>query len=176
MKKYLMTGIAALAMCAAFTSCSKDVEPITQDQINQLEAEKVFQNYQKAFIATFGQPAANQTWGFKGMVYTRSENANANEWADPNKAYGGLQVPPRLTDKQIAVVKAYFQAVPNLGYEDPQWSNYFIQQVYKGNPATAGANSPEKYLAADGSNYILASDHMDHLLAIDPDKNLYFCR
>lgn len=172
MKKYLMTGIAAVAMCAAFTSCSHDVDPISQEQLDQLEAEKVFQNYEKAFIATFGQPAANQTWGFKGMVYTRSENANANEWADPNKAYGGLLVPPALTPNQIAVVKAYFQAVPKLGYEDPQWSNYFIQQVYKGNPATAGANSPEKYLAADGSNYILASDHMDHLLAIDPDKNL----
>ena len=29
MKKYLMTGIAAVAMCAAFTSCSHDVDPVS---------------------------------------------------------------------------------------------------------------------------------------------------
>ena len=167
MKKYLMTGIAAVAMCAAFTSCSKDVEPVTQDQINQLEAEKVFQNYQKAFIATFGQPAANQTWGFKGMVYTRSENANANEWADPNKAYGGLKVPPPLTDEQKAVVIKYFQTTKDLGYEDPHWTNYFMQQVYKGHTSPREGYSPEAYLAANGSTYLYASDYMDHLAAID---------
>jgi len=171
MKKYLMTGIAALAMCAAFTSCSHDVEPVTPEQLNQMEAEKAFQKYETAFISAFGQPAATQTWGFSGAAFTRTENANANEWADPDKAYGGLLVPPAITPTQAAVVKAYFQNVPKLGYDDPQWSNYFIQQVYKGNPETAGANSPEKYLAADGQNYILASDHMDHLLAIDPDRN-----
>ena len=171
MKKYLMTGIAAVAMCAAFTSCSKDVEPITQDQINQLEAEKVFQNYQKAFIATFGQPAANQTWGFKGMVYTRAENANANEWADPNKAYGGLLVPPPLTDEQIAVVTKYFQITKGLGYEDPEWENYFMQQVYKGHTSPREGYSPEAYLAANGSTELYASDYMDHLAAIDESRN-----
>lgn len=173
MKKYLMTGIAALALCAGFTSCSHDLDSYSPDEIKELEAKKIVNNYQKAFTATFGKVAANQTWGFgSASTRTRTENANANEWADPTKAYGGLKVPPPLTPEQTAVVKAYFQAVPKLGYEDPQWSNYFIQQVYKGNPATAGANSPEQYLAADGTNYILASDHMDHLLAIDPDKNL----
>ncbi|MBP5798646.1 MAG: hypothetical protein J6W43_01885 [Prevotella sp.] len=174
MKKYLMTGIAALALCAGFTSCSHDLESLSEDEINELQAKKIVDNYNKAFKAYIGgEVAPNQTWGF-GVVdtRTRTENANANEWADPDKEYGGLLVPPAITPTQAAVVKAYFQNVPNLGYKDPQWSNYFIQQVYKGNPETAGANSPEKYLAADGENYILASDHMDHLLAIDPDRNL----
>ena len=173
MKKYLMTGIAALALCVGFTSCSHDLESLSQEEIDQLQAQKIVEKYNKAFIATFGEPAKNQNWGFgpSAGLRTRTENANANEWADPTKEYGGLLVPPPLTANQIAVVKAYFQAVPNLGYEDPHWSNYFIQQVYKGNPETAGENSPEQYLAADGRNYILASDHMDHLLAIDPDRN-----
>lgn len=173
MKKYLMTGIAALALCAGFTSCSHDLDTYSPDEIKELEAKKIVNNYQKAFTATFGKVAANQTWGFgSASTRTRTENANANEWADPDKEYGGLLVPPAITPTQAAVVKAYFQNVPNLGYKDPQWSNYFIQQVYKGNPATAGDYSPEQYLAADGQNYILASDHMDHLLAIDPDRNL----
>ena len=173
MKKYLMTGIAAVAMCAAFTSCSHDVEPVTQEQIDQVKAEQVFLKYEQSFISVFGQPAATQKWGFDGAAFTRSENANANEWADPTKEYGGLKVPPPLTDAQIAVVREYFQTHPNLGYEDPQWSNYFIQQVYKGyTNVPAGCATPEQYLAASGSSYIKASDHMDHLIAVDKEKGI----
>ena len=175
MKKYLMTGIAALALCVGFTSCSHDLESLSQEEIDQLEAQKITEKYNKAFIATFGQPAADQDWGFgpTSAGRTRTENANANEWADPTKAYGGLKVPPPLTTDQIAVVKKYFQTVPNIDYEDPHWTNYFIQQVYKGNPQTAGAYSPEQYLsAAGGNNYILASDHMDHLIAIDEEEGI----
>ena len=175
MKKYLMTGIAALALCAGFTSCSHDLDSYSPDEIKELEAQKIVNNYQKAFTATFGKVAANQTWGFgSASTRTRTENANANEWADPTKQYGGLKVPPPLTPTQIAVVKAYFQAVPDLGYDDPKWTNYFIQQVYKGGPETAGENSPEQYKSAawteDNPTYIIASDKMNHLVAVDPNK------
>ena len=185
MKKYLMTGIAAVAMCAAFTSCSHDVEPVTQEQLNQLEAEKAYQQYESAFIAAFGQPAANQTWGFSGAAFTRTENANANEWADPDKEYGGLKVPPPLTDKQIALVKKYFQTVKNPTYQDPHWTNYFIQQVYKGgddpintkegytgNASDGKPYSSEKYIAADQQTKIVGSNHMDHLAAIFENGNV----
>jgi len=64
MKKYLMTGIAAVAMGAAMTSCSHDFEPMSQEEINQIEAQKIVQTYEQAFIKTFGQPAASQDWGF----------------------------------------------------------------------------------------------------------------
>jgi hypothetical protein len=178
MKKYLMTGIAALALCVGFTSCSHDIESYSQEEMNQKNAEMIVKNYEKAFVATFGQPAANQNWGFgdtPSFGRTRTENANANEWADPNKAYGGLLVPPAITDDQAAVVREYFQTHRNLGYKDPQWTNYFIQQVYKGftapktgtDPNTGKSYSPEKYLAADGNTWIYASDNMDHLAAIN---------
>ena len=55
MKKYLMTGIAALAICAAFTSCSKDIEPISQNDLDQFEIQKIKANYEQVFIKTFGQ-------------------------------------------------------------------------------------------------------------------------
>ena len=168
MKKYLMTGVAALAICAAFTSCSKSGEELYDPgQITKNEAAQIEENYNKAFVATFGQPAANQDWGFGRAVGTRSENANANEWADPNKAYGGLKVPPPLTDEQKAVVIKYFQTTKDLGYEDPHWTNYFMQQVYKGHTSPREGYSPEAYLAANGSTYLYASDYMDHLAAID---------
>ena len=170
MKKYLMT-IATAAMCATFTSCSHDFgfEQTTQD-----EADK--SKYESVFVSRFGQPAADQDWGYSEFARktTRIENANANEWADPNKEYGGLLVPPPLTNEQIAVVRKYFQTHPNLGYEDPKWSNYFIQQVYKGHTnVPENCATPEAYLAANGSTYIIASDHMDHLIAVDEEKGIY---
>ena len=160
-----MTVMAAVALGGMFTGCSKDAD-LSGGQ-NSAEFN-IVQNYENAFITRFGQPAANQTWGFgSAAALTRSENANANEWADPNKAYGGLKVPPPLTDEQIAVVTKYFQITPNLGYEDPHWTNYFIQQVYKGHTSPREGYSPEAYLAANGSTYLYASDYMDHLAAID---------
>ena len=74
MKKYLMTGIAALAMCFGFTSCSHDVEPVSQEDLNQLEAQKIVNNYNQAFLRYVGgNIAANQTWGFGGYsTFTRS--------------------------------------------------------------------------------------------------------
>ena len=174
MKKYLMTGIAALALCAGFTSCSHDLDAPSQEEINQLEAQKIVKTYKAAFEQYIGgKVASNQTWGFSGTfaTTTRAENANANEWADPNKAYGGLKVPPALTDEQKAVVKKYFQTHPNLGYEDPKWTNYFMQQVYKGHTdVPEGCATPEAYMAANGTTYLIASDYMDHLAAIDPNK------
>ena len=160
-----MTVMAAVALGGLFAGCSKDAD-LSGDQ-NTAEFN-IVQNYEKAFITRFGQPHENQTWGFgESVAGTRSENANANEWADPNKAYGGLKVPPPLTDEQIAVVTKYFQITPNLGYEDPHWTNYFIQQVYKGHTSPREGYSPEAYLAANGSTYLYASDYMDHLAAID---------
>jgi hypothetical protein len=74
-----------------------------------------------------------------------------------------------LTDEQKAVVIKYFQTTKDLGYEDPHWTNYFMQQVYKGHTSPREGYSPEAYLAANGSTYLYASDYMDHLAAIDGD-------
>jgi hypothetical protein len=159
MKQYLMLGIAAVAMGAVFTSCNKnDFEPASQSDI--IEAK-----YNQAFINTFGQPASNQNWGFgstrgvtrgnAGVDYPSTEayhNMNHNEWADPDKYFGGWLVPDPLTSGQIERVRKYFQANPNLEYKDPELRHFFIQQVYKGNTAQAG-NSSETITAASGDVY-----------------------
>lgn len=68
-----MTGVAALAMCAVFTSCSHndDIEPITQAQIDKAKYDQAFLSY------VGGKIAANQDWGFgtttRGL--TRSQAA-----------------------------------------------------------------------------------------------------
>ena len=75
MKKYLMSGVAAIAFLAAFTSCSKSTDLYDQsavDERNRQEQEKKDQQkvenvqatYEAAFKNAFGQPAAGQDWGF----------------------------------------------------------------------------------------------------------------
>ena len=182
MKKYLMTGIAALAMGGMFTSCSHDMSLYNGNQ-----SEQVLTNYEQAFVNAYGEPAANQTWGFgettvagtRGM--TRSNpgvdypatstgiNANANEWADPDKEFGGWVVPDPLTDEQKNVVKAYFQANPNLTFQDPEWRHFFVQQVYKGK-TDPGTNSTEEVTAADNTKY--TSDNMNLLTVGEVEQHI----
>lgn len=160
-----MIGIAAVAMTAAFTSCSKDKD---FEQISQVQLDE--SKYQAAFESRYGKINPNNDWGFgqfrKGANarMTRGENANANEWADVsnNTGFGGWLVPDPLTEGQKLRVKAYFQANPNLSYEDPHWTNFFVQQVYKGGPSTAGSNSTEQIVAADGTSKY-TSDNMNHM-------------
>ncbi len=163
-----MTGVAALAICAAFTSCSKSEELYDPDAAKGISTEQeianVYEQYNRAFIATFGQPAANQDWGFGAKAGTRANtgetypeteakhNMNHNEWADPDKYYGGYNVPDALTPEQKAVVAAYFQATPGGEYVDPQLRHFFIQQVYKGGNTAVG-NTTEGITAASDTKY-----------------------
>ncbi len=171
-----MTGVAALAICAAFTSCSKSDELYDPEAAKGISTEQeianVYNSYNQAFIKTFGQVDPNVDWGFGKRAGTRSNpgvdypatstgiNANANEWADPNKEFGGWIVPDPLTAGQKLRVQKYFQANPNLAYEDPHFRHFFVQQVYKG-ATDPGPNSTEIVTAADGSKY--KSGNMNHL-------------
>ncbi len=165
MKKYLMTVMAAVALGWLFTSCSNDV-----DLSGGNTAEfNVVKNYEDAFITRFGQPHENQTWGFgetasETRAMTRGHNANANEWADPDKAYGGWLVPDPLEDGQKLRVRKYFQYNQYPGGTSCDYTDFFVQQVYKGNPSTKGPYSDEQYQSANGG-WVVGSDHMDHLTA-----------
>lgn len=181
MKKYLMTGMAALAICAAFTSCSKDTDVYNQNVVQNIEEqkkqdaleknmEKVNEQYAAAFEKAFGKVGSNVDWGFgstraltrsgnTGETYAQTHgdanggaNMNCNEWADPDKEYGGWVVPDPLTAEQKAVVTAYFQSGPDIDFEDPHFRHFFVQQVYKGGSAQAGA-STENITAANNSVY-----------------------
>ena len=64
MKKCLLTGMAAVALCAAFTSCSKSVDLYDQGAVEANDVNQIYEAYNQAFIKTFGQPAPDQDWGF----------------------------------------------------------------------------------------------------------------
>ena len=169
-----MSGIAAIAVCAAFTSCSKnsDVYQGPQPEAPKTEVQK----YEEAFVKAFGPVGSNVDWGFgstkagtranAGENYPQTSegiNANGNEWADKADAphgHGGWLVPDPLTEGQIERVRKYFQANPNLDFKDPEWRHFFVQQVYKGGTAV-GSNSTETITAANNSTY--NSSHMNKL-------------
>lgn len=166
MKKYLMTGLAAIAFGAVFTGCSNDF-----DNGNVSVETTILENYENAFVTRFGQPTADQDWGFgDGVAGTRSGNmagqervaetstginANANEWADKADAphgHGGWLVPDPLTAEQKTIVTKYFQTHPDLTYEDPHFNNFFVQQVYKGGTGTV-EQTTEGIKGANGTQY-----------------------
>jgi len=90
MKKYLMTGIAALAMGGLFTSCGPNM-----DTYGGNPADYVKQSYEQKFIQAFGEPAWDQTWGFgsstatvattRGMTRTIQPSYNFPADADASK-------------------------------------------------------------------------------------------
>ena len=177
MKKYLMTGIAALALCAGFTACSStDDYSFNEEEYAQLQIGQMQAQYEQAFVKVFGKAKKNHDWGFSDnttrsgntgetYAYTHGDanggaNMNHNEWADPDKKFGGWVVPDPLTAKQKAVVTAYFQAHPNIDFVDPHFRHFFVQQVYKGGSAQAGT-STENITAA--SNSVYNSDNMNLL-------------
>ena len=174
MKKYLMKGIAALALGGIITSCSHDMDQYKGGNTT----ENIKKNYENAFIETFGPVANTQTWGFGSATVagtrggTRANpgenypathsyqdasgaviagaNMNHNEWADPSKEFGGWVVPDALTEGQKLRVQKYFQANPNLSYEDPHFRHFFIQQVYTGGTDAPETGNKEATKAANG--------------------------
>jgi hypothetical protein len=173
MKKYLITGALSLVASATFISCHTD------DDFGSSIVEQKMLAYEQVFEEEFGKVDPNQDWGFgtaERLSRTRSAyagrtradgdhegdgNTEHNQWGACDNIYK-LDVPPALTEGQKLRVQKYFQAHPYLTYEDPHLEDFFVQQVYKGNPATAGALSPEEYSTGNGET-VKSSDHMDWL-------------
>ena len=94
MKKYLITGVAAIAFVVAFTSCLKSTDLYDQaavDEKNRQEQEKkdqqkemtVNEKYAFAFEKAFGKVGSNVDWGFSSKntntrTFTRSVGTYAS--------------------------------------------------------------------------------------------------
>ena len=157
MKKILFVGITALAMA----SCTHDdYAPVSKQE-----------QYQAVFEKEFGAVNPNVNWGFTPqqvftfdkdgkLIGTRGANPNANEW------YQYLTVPAALTDAQKEVVRKWFQNTKNPQGQKVNWSDFFVQQVYKGGTNTEGSQSPEIYTInkpAGGTEQIKGSEKMNWL-------------
>lgn len=165
MKKYLMMGAAALTMGFAFVSCSSDDDIYN----SKAKSEQLAKNYAEAFVQQFGQPAANQTWGFGETAKARQTRAEGPKcdtdgkfWLDDKSL---LPVPAPITAEERAAVYAEFSKVHNDLGETIDWSDYYVQQVWssKNDPA----NTYTSFHGQNGGNEVqqkAASSHMDMLL------------
>ena len=70
MKKYLITGLAAVAISGMFTSCTHDTEAGGSGNLGVVET------YEQAFISRFGTPSADADWGFGNGATQASTRAN----------------------------------------------------------------------------------------------------
>lgn len=134
MKKVILGLVAMLG----FISCSNDFETFTTEEI-------VTNNYNAAFINTFGEPAANQDWGFgtrelpssfmNNARTTRAAQPNGNQWGttNDNGKYINWPQPNPITEQELASVLAVFNQKGEASYEPiVHWKNFFVQQVYTG--------------------------------------------
>ena len=172
MKKYLVTGLAAVAISGMFTSCTHD-----NDSVGGSSDLGVVETYEKAFISRFGTPSPDADWGF-GPSTTKAGTRATGEFADHVGAYPdanmwtskGFLAPDPLTQSQKLRAQYYFQMNkivnpnrPNYGTKD-----FFMQQVYTGGTDPMTGKSAEKYKAADNNTMIVGGIHMDHL-TVGPD-------
>ena len=138
MRKYLMTGMAALAISAAFTSCSKDTDVYNTEVIQENTKQTIVNNYNEAFVKTFGQPAANHQWGFVNYAKSSTradgdpEVVKKDVWENFPDKLDGNTVPADVTTKEAAYVYEWFQKEENKGLteEGQPWTDFFLQQVY----------------------------------------------
>ena len=185
MKKYLMSGIAAIALCAAFTSCSKE-NLYNEEQINQNAIAKAEQDYAVAFEKAFGKVGANVDWGFGTRANTRAagepEVVKKDMWVNDPTKLDGNSVPADVTTAEAAYVYAWFQKEENKGLteEGKPWTNFFIQQVYGTmdqqklgiwhrhdmNPQPNGRDWDEEFTDKGGMDYLTVGDGttMTHVL------------
>ena len=148
-----MTGIAAVAMCAAFTSCSHDMdfEATTAEELEMTKYESVFER-------RFGQPAEDQDWGYSKFAYkvTRADQVDRNNSGNYIDVNGNLwESCPSLGATEEEDVVRYVSQLTTYPKNAPTGlENYFVTQVHCGT---------ETYTNGDGSAGILGSAHMNHL-------------
>lgn len=135
------------------SSCSSnEIEPMSASDL-------ALAKYEKAFIARFGQPAKDQTWGFGTVTkaLTRSANTNNNQWYDPN--FFNYEEPAAITEAEREFVMKWFKTNTKANETTFDFKNYFVQQVDY-------SNNEYKTNNKDGSEVTISSyNHMDQIFA-----------
>ncbi len=103
MKKYLMTGVAALAFAATFTSCSK-TDLYDENRVEQEKEATVNENYAAAFEKAFGKVGKDVDWGFSSKNFsTRALTRAVGDYSD----YKGSLKPVNVTFPQDADASSF---------------------------------------------------------------------
>lgn len=147
----MLTIVAGAAM--TISSCSSnEIEPMSASDL-------ALAKYEKAFIARFGQPAKDQTWGFGTVTkaLTRSANTNSNQWFDPTQM--SLEKPADITEAEKEFVMNWFKTNTKEKGTTFDFKDYFVQQVGYSNDVYTTSNSNGAQVS------ISSSGHMDKIFA-----------
>ena len=164
MKKYLMMGVAALAFGFAAVSCSND------EVFNPNADSKDVIAYNSNFIKKYGQPAADQDWGFGAPAnarVTRAVYSNLNMLGNVNAGGLNIYAPKNVDDPSVCanetelVVEEFSKYRPEAINElNINFTDFFVHQVYKGNSKDRNGNY---YKDGYGNDVTNASNNMNHL-------------
>ncbi len=150
MKKYMITGIAALAFGASFVSCSKEDNLYDPNLVAINEKGKAVAAYNAAFVKAFGQPAANQDWGF-GIKTANVTRAYVSAEGNPEKYFYAC---PLETSEENDVV-SYVKNLKTYPQEAPTGLvNYYVTQVHCGT---------DSYQAVEGGAGMVGGSFMENL-------------
>ena len=194
MRKYLIKGALALFAGTLVLGCAEkesEYVPIV---------EKKVKAYEEVFKEVYGDIDPYQNWGFTNdlsladpstteVIYqdsvvpasariraagTRGHDANANMWGRT-----WSNVPDPLTPEQKKRVRLYFQYNRFPTNEPVNYTNFFVQDVYKGatTPLNDGSESKSQYSTEvygfnGGSRVEAGSAHMDKLTAGSDDDHI----
>ena len=136
MKKYLMGGIAAVAICAAFTSCSKSNELFDQNAAQQQKQQAVIEkknaDFTQSFTNRYGTIDSNNDWGFGniGKAATRAAVANRANAYSPIYTFAVDATDDKFIADVPSGVKKYTEVAgqnqtgygTGTSYLDPSWT------------------------------------------------------
>lgn len=159
-----MTGMAAIAFCAAFTSCSKEITPMSEEEMVAVGVQKIYSDYENAFQKVFGTPMAGHTWGFSDAASTRrADPGDGGAYFGPEQgatyAAMGIVAPDMVSAAEEKFVSDWFKANKDPKSDEIDLSTFFVQQVYFGTKEYTG------YDANGAEHKVVGGQHMDWLCA-----------
>ena len=147
-----MGGIAAVAICAAFTSCSKSNELFDQNAAEQAKQqaaiEKKNADFTQSFTNRYGTIDSNNDWGFGNIGKAATRAAVANR----ANAYSSVFTFPTAPADNLFATEKDGNAVLITKYEDG--NNFYIDNTINGNGQTIQPNGNNIKLYVTGDNVI----------------------
>lgn len=147
--------MALLAMIA-MTGCTN--EDIWDSSAEEAARREYY--YNAKFESMFGKIDPNQDWGFGLNGLSRSVDVDGNMWVSP----------PQVTEAEIIVVWCYLLQQPNLDKSIPNFTRYYLTQVFGSNETyqtTYTINNETK------TYNVVGSKQMNHLhVAASAEANI----
>lgn len=155
MKKFMLKGMAALAVCAAFVSCSHDTDFEASNQ--EFTVENLKNEYKAAFIQKYGEVAPNQSWDFTGFAANATTRATPRvgmdwkqKWYANNERYGMTVAQMKtIIENDIVEIKNKVASVDPVKFDYTYSKGFLYPVVSHGTYAQDGTNYDSYELGAE---------------------------